>query len=427
MRIALIAPKWGEESLWGWMKFRFPYLSLPTIAAITPEEHEVVIIDENVQEIDFDASYDLAGITTMTPLANRAYKIAEAFRQRGIKVILGGVHTTMVPEEAIQHADSIVIGEAENLWSTILYDFLNNSLQPVYKSDNIPDITGLPVARRDLLNKKGYFFTNTIQTTRGCPYDCEFCSVTSFFGGTYRLRSVDYIEQELSTFTNRFVFFVDDNIIGSPAHAKILFERIKPLKLRWASQSAITIANNDALLSLAAKSGCMELFIGFESLIPQNLQIMEKPFNKIPQYEDSIKKIHDRGITILGSFIFGYDHDTLSVFDDVLNFMEKNRIEAGLFSILTPFPGTRIFKRLEQEGRIIEKDWSKYDMNHVVFMPKNMAVDELQEKFFKVNKELHSYSSIIKRIWKAGRNIQILGPQNIGFKWGWKKFLGRVN
>lgn len=421
MHINLIVPRWPDGSLWSKVVFRFPYLALTTLAALTPDGVTVRLIDENVEDLDWQALPDLVGISLMTPLAPRAYEIAAAYRQRGVPVVLGGIHATMMPEEAANHADAVVVGEAELLWPQVVADALDGKLQPLYRANGYPLLAHLPIPRRELLRRKAYFFVNTVQTTRGCPFDCEFCSVTQFFGNTYRLRPIDEVEGEIQNLEGRFVFFVDDNIIGDGNYARELFQRLAPYRLKWASQASITIAKDGELLNLARRSGCMGLFIGFESLSQQTLQAMGKSFNRVNAYRDRIKRIHDHGIGIQGSFIFGNDGDTPAVFDDTVRFTTENRLDAALFSILTPFPGTRLYYKMCSEGRILSQDWSRYDMNHVVFQPRGMSPQQLQEGFDWAYRRLYSWSSITRRLFGIRRNLQLFGPQNIGFRRAWQQ------
>jgi len=425
MKLFIIGPKWPGNSLWGQIVFRFPYLSLTTLAALTDEDWDITIIDENVCPLDYKDLPDLVALSIMTPLARRGYEIADTYRAKGVPVVLGGIHPTMMPDEAGRHADAIVVGEAETIWPQVLKDFCSNTLKPLYRPDGFCGLDGLPIPRRELLQRKAYFFTNTIQTTRGCPFDCEFCSVTSFYGRTYRMRTIQDVVDELDRTGGGFTFFVDDNIVGKPSYAKELFKALIPLKLKWFSQASLSIVKDSELLDLAQKSGCKGLFIGFESLSQESLQAMGKSVNRVSEYQAAIRAIHDHGIGIQGSFIFGTDQDDASIFGDVLRFIEKTGLEAALFSILTPFPGTRIHATLARENRILHTEWEKYDMNHVVFTPKKMTPQILQEGFNGAYKRLYGYSSIIKRLFPFRRNSLFFGIQNYGFRQAWKKTLNR--
>lgn len=423
MKLFLIAPKWPEHSLWGQIYFRFPYLALTTLAALTGDDWDISIVDENAEPLDFSDLPDLAAISVMTPLAKRAYEIADNFRSNGVQVVLGGIHPTMMKDEASIHADAVVMGEAEEVWLQVLSDFKWGKLKPVYSSTDFCSLAGLQFPKRELLNRKAYFFINTIQTTRGCPFDCEFCSVTSFYGRTYRVRPVEEVVREVEHMGGGFVFFVDDNIVGKPAYAKELFRALAPLDVKWFSQASLSIVKDRELLDLAQKSGCRGLFIGFESLSQEALTAMGKSANRVEEYKESIKKLHDHGIGIQGSFIFGTDQDDQSVFSDVLRFIEKTHIEAALFSVLTPFPGTRIQEVLSKQNRILHTDWEKYDMNHVVFRPKKMSPEQLQDGFNWAYKYLYGYRSIVKRLFPFTRSGLFYGIQNYGFRQAWKKTL----
>ena len=358
-----------------------PPLALPMVAALTPEDVKVIIVDEKVEPIDFEENVDLVGISVMTPFAPRAYEIADIYRKRGIKTVLGGIHPTALPEEAIEHADAVVIGEAENVWGNLIEDFKKNRLKRFYHSDQLISMKGLPLPRINLLNKDAYSTINCVQTTRGCPHNCEFCSVTAFFGRRYRQRPIKEVITEIKRLKANYVFFVDDNIIGDIGYAKELFQALKLLNIEWNNQCTLTIAKDDELLKLAQESGCDMMYIGFESLSQENLESIGKSFNRVEEYEEAVKRIQDHGIEIMASFIFGLDHDDETVFEKTINFIKKNKIKKPVFSILTPYPGTKLYQRLEQENRIIDRDWSKYDFGHVVIKPKLMSPETLQRGY----------------------------------------------
>jgi radical SAM superfamily enzyme YgiQ (UPF0313 family) len=421
MRLLLIAPKWPEESLWGQIYFRFPYLALTSLAALTSDDWEISIVDENVESLDFSDLPDLAAISIMTPLAKRGYEIADTYREKGVAVVLGGIHPSMMKDESKAHADAVAIGEADAVWPQILSDFTRSDLKSFYQAPDFCKLEGLPIPKRGLLNRQAYFFINTIQTTRGCPFNCGFCSVTSLYGGTYRVRPVDDVINELGHMERGFVFFVDDNIVGKPSYAKELFEALSPLNVKWFSQASLSIVKDRELLYMAQRSGCRGLFIGFESLSQESLNAMGKSSLRVNDFKEAINMIHSHGIGIQGSFIFGMDEDDQSIFSDVLRFIEKTHLEAVLFSILTPFPGTRIRTTLERENRIFDNDWEKYDMNHVVFKPHKMTPRQLQEGFNWAYKRLYGYRSIAKRLFPFWRSGLFYSIQNYGFRQAWKK------
>jgi radical SAM superfamily enzyme YgiQ (UPF0313 family) len=419
MKIKLIVPRWPKKSFWDVITFKFPLLSMNLLAGLTPNEHEVAIVDESLTPIDFSEGVDLVGITAMTPLAPRGYEIAREFRRRGIPVVIGGIHPTWLPEEAKAYCDSVVIGEADEIWANILRDVQGNQLKPFYRQGRKTDLARLPLPRRNLLDKKKYFFENLIQTTRGCPYDCEFCSVTAIYGGSYRTRPIEDVEREIDALerSKAYIFFVDDNLVGNMRYARELLTMLSHHRLRWVSQGPMNIAQDPHLVRLMAKAGCHGMFIGFESLTQDNLEAMGKRMNQIDQYHVGIRRLHDCGIGVYASFVFGYDYDEPHVFDQFLEFSEQNHIEGAFLPILTPFPGTRVYQRLKKEGRILTEDWSQYDMATVVFKPRRMTVDQLQEGFWKVNREFYSIPSMVKRLFNPfslRRSLIIFGPMNIG-------------
>ncbi len=422
MKLKIICPRWPEGSLWRYFIFRFPYLSLTTIGALTPEDIEIHIEDENVQEINFQDQPDLVAVSIITPLANRGYAIADRFRELSIPVVIGGFHATWMAEEAGQHADAVVLGEAENVWPRVIEDFRRGSLQKFYKSAGQADLENLSIPRRDLLNKRAYFFTNTMQISRGCTFLCDFCSVTAFYGHTYRLRPLEEVRREVELLLKEknFIFFVDDNIIGNQAYARELFSLLMDFRVKWLSHSSINIAENDSLLKKAAESGCYGLFIGFESLSQKTLRGYHKTSNQVERYRALIRRIHDQGIGIEGSFIFGFDEDDPSVFRQVVDFCEETKIDAAVFAILTPYPGTRIYEQFTKENRILSHDWKLYDMGHTVFRPKRMTVAQLQEGHDWANQCFYSYPSMVKRFWPLRRSHQVFLPANWGMRRAWR-------
>jgi len=347
MKISFIIPSWPKNSFWDVVAFKFPLLSSSLLAGLTPSHHQFRIIDESLAQIDFDQEVDLVAITAITPLAPRGYEIADEFRRRGRKVVIGGIHASWLPEEAKAHSDGVAIGEADEVWVEILEDAEKGKMKPFYQQKERTDLSRLPIPRRNLFPPKGYLFHNLLQTTRGCPYDCEFCSVTALHGRSYRMRPVSEVEKEIQSLerSKAYIFFVDDNLVGNLSHAKELLTMLSHHRLRWVSQGPIHIAENKEMVSLMAKAGCHGLFIGFESLREENLNLMGKRINRIEAYERGVQRLHDAGIGVYGSFVFGYDYDDPSVFDDFLEFAERNQMEGAFLPLLTPFPGTRIYKR----------------------------------------------------------------------------------
>ncbi|MEO0293614.1 MAG: radical SAM protein [candidate division WOR-3 bacterium] len=388
----------------------FSRLTLTTIAALFPKEDKIEIINDSIEEINYNEKVDLVGITSITSTAPRAYEIADKFRKKGVPVIIGGIHPSTLPEEAIKHADSVVIGEAEGQIENLIRDFKRGKLKKFYHSKKKPDLTKIHPPRIDLYENKNKYYDEIqmIQTTRGCPFNCDFCSVTNFFGETHRVKPIPIVIQEIKRFKRHtLIFFVDDNIIGNLNYAKELFKALIPLNIKWFGQASITIAKNKELLNLAAKSGCLSLFIGFESVSPSSLKEVGKNINIVENYKESIKIIHDYGIGIIGAFIFGFDSDKKNVFEETVSFIERTQIELPSLSILTPLPGTRLYKKFEKEKRIIDYNWEKYTNGETVFIPKLMKKEELQEGYLWARKQLSSLNSIFKRTFHL-RKIAIL-------------------
>ena len=394
----------------------FARLTLTALAALTPPDIEVKITDENVEPIDFEENVDLVGVTGMVMHAPRAYQIAQRFRQRGIPVVMGGPHASSVPLEAKEYVDAVVIGEAENVWQGLIEDFKEGRLKPFYKADAYCSMKGIPPPRRDLLRREAYMTVNCVQTTRGCPHQCDFCHVTHFFGKTYRCRPVEEVIEEVERLDGEFVVFIDDNIAGNRNYAKELFTRLKPLKKKWASQASMTLTRDPELLKLAAESGCVSLFIGVESLSSENLKAVNKAFNQVSQFEEAMKALHDHDIMILAGFIFGLDHDDEGVFERTLRFCERNRIELPTFFILTPLPGTALFQRMESEGRLLHKDWGQYNGATVVFKPRLMTEETLQRGFNWACKEGYSWNSIFKRVFHPQQRFFTRVVSNIAYR-----------
>ena len=425
-RLLLIAPL-APTSLFGAdFRFRLPCLGLLKVAALTSPEWEVAILDEATQRIDFEQPADLVGITAMTCSAKRAYEIADRFRQRHIPVVMGGMHPSSLPDEALTHADSVVIGEAEGLWPSVLADVENRGLRPVYRHENgPPPLDHLPSPNWELLRGRGYLPVHFIETTRGCPLDCEFCAVSTFFGGKYRSRPLDDVLAELQSLRpfegfvmKNMVFFVDDNIVSNRAHTRALLHRIADLGIQWLGHASVNLASDPEILQLCQRSGCLGVLIGFETLSPEVMRSIGKKSRLGMQYLDAIQKIHDHGIGIDGSFVFGFDTDDEGVFERTLDFVTRARIEIPYFSILTPYPGTRLYERLQREQRILHRDWSLYDTSHVVSQPRRLTVDQLQAGYLQAFREAYSQSCIAARMRNTTSNRPLFVLMNFGFRDG---------
>ncbi len=426
MKILLISPLGRSKLLGGSFYFRFPFLSLPTVAGLTPGDADVQIVDEKVQEIPWDASPDLVGITAMTPLAPRAYEIADRFRARGVPVVLGGMHPSVLPEEALAHADAVVVGEAEGVWPRLVEDAAAGRLEGIYRAEQLPDLgCSACKPRRDLLAADRYLPVTFLETSRGCPHGCHFCSVTRFFGGLHRTLSVDLVVdqlRELKPTEKRFaikncVFFVDDNIIGHPDHAARLFEAIRPFNLRWLGQASVGIAQRPDLLQAMAETGCMGLEIGFETVCDAAAaKRIGKPVSDPAEAQEAIRIIHGHGIGIQGSFIFGFDHDDGEVFRRTAAFADRAKLDAVYVGILTPYPGTRLYRKLSEEGRILHRNWEDYDTAHAVFEPRGMTREELEGGYFWMLRHVYTWRSMARRLLGSRTQPSFFLPMNLGFK-----------
>ncbi len=393
MRIKLILPKRAPSLLEHYVsrsekgasaQQMETFASLPLIAALTPPEYTVSILDENVECIPFDEEADLVGISlSHTYQAPRAYQISERFRSKGIKVLLGGTHVTVMPQEAGKHADSIVIGEAEPVWRRILDDFKHNNLKKIYTAETYTDMAELPSSKKELLKLDRYLI-DFIETTRGCPHNCSFCAAKSVFGTTFRFRPVDKVIEEVSNSKFKFIDLGDSTLMAHPVDFKRFLKELIPLKINWQIEAPVYLAEDDELLKLCAESGCRFLSFGFESIKTENLKTLGKEFNAVEKYKEAIKKCHNYGITVVGLFMFGLDYDDETYFDEFLDFVEETKMDQFVANIITPFPGTRLFWELEKEGRIFERNWEKYDSTHIVFKPKNISVQKLYKGMLKV-------------------------------------------
>lgn len=416
MKIALITPNnpynifrvpqmfkiAGKLSPWMQVDARaaYPGLNLAIIAAITPPDIEVRIIDESVEPIDFDCDADLIGITAMTNMAPVGYRIADEFRRRGKKVVMGGVHVTVCPDEAQQHADSVVVGEAEPIWHELLQDFAKGQLKPRYRPATLFDMKGYGVPRRDLLKSKMYLFPSTVETGRGCPFDCDFCSVSRTSGRSYRFRPTEEVLEDIASLKNRWVFFVDDIINGHRSHALELFRALKGKGLKWAAQATVMIARDAELLDAAVEAGCRGLFIGFETFSSPQFKKLGKPGNWRERFFEACRALHEKKVSIWGGFVFGLDTDTIENLRETVKLAAEAELEFAQFSKLTPLPGTAQFKQFEAEGRLTEHDWSKFNFQSVLYQPKAMKAEELNAAANEAWHEFYSTRTLVRRLLK---------------------------
>ncbi|MBU1852957.1 MAG: B12-binding domain-containing radical SAM protein [Candidatus Omnitrophica bacterium] len=372
------------------------------------------MIDENIESIDFSKDYDLVALSAITQQAMRAYKIADEFKAKGVKVVMGGIHPTMLPKEAKKHCDTVIVGEAEESWPQFIKDFLKNKIQSFYYSSSPANLESSPLPRYDLL-KPGNYKVIWMQATRGCPYDCEFCVASRVFGTKFRHKSIKQVIREIklvkTIFKNCFIGFGDDNMFIDKRYALELVEKLIPLKIKWVAQTDISIAEDSKLLALLKKGGCHMLFIGFESLSDKSLMSINKmgfKLKRLHKYETYVKKIHSFGIGIVGAFILGFDSDDVSAFKKTADFIIDNHLYPQI-TILTPLPGTRLRARLEQENRLLSFDWDNYTFWDANFMPRQISIDELQKGLLGIYRAVYNKKVLLEndRYFKRIYSIQI--------------------
>jgi radical SAM superfamily enzyme YgiQ (UPF0313 family) len=401
---------------------RFPQLTMPLLAAYTPPHWVVTHTDEIVQKVDFNKRVDLVGITANTAAAPHAYWLAGEFRKRGVKVVIGGPHATLMPEEAQYHADAVVIGEGELIWPKLLSDYENGALERVYKSSKLPDLQAMPAPRWDLIKGRVYGKGVTI-ATRGCPFACEYCTIPKMYERKMRYRPVASIVQELKHMPGRALIFWDDNIGANMGYAKELFKAITPLNRWWTSQATADVAFDDEFLELAAQSGCKALFLGLETISQKSLDSANKSHNQVKYYKEIVDRFHFYGIAIQAGTVFGFDHDDRSIFRTTVDFFREIGLDSATISVLIPFPNTPLYHRLEAEGRILTKDWSKYNgKKDVVFQPALMSPEDLLMGMEWAARQFYSIPSITQRMWKSKTGLWWNVIRNIGYHLALRNF-----
>ena len=400
MKIKLIQPAMIQRPMDTKLKTRMaPSLALLTLANLTPKEHEVIIENENVESINFDEKVDLVAVTVTVDVMNRAIEIAKEFRKRSVKVVAGGIHITADPKGAYGYFDAICVGMAERIWQRILFDAQNDSLKEIY--NDMLSISGQEIVSPDydIIDNSKYLYTNIISTSRGCPFECDFCYNSSqSVHKAYINRPIEDVIREIKTLRTRHIMFIDDNFIGNPSWTKKFLAQIKPLGLKYNAAVTSNIVDMPDILDDLKESGCQSLFIGFESINDKAIDSVNKVQNSVGKYERLVEELHKRGIMINASFVFGLDEDDSSVFEKTLDWIVKNKIETVTSHILTPYPGTRLYENLHKQGRITDFDLSKYNTANVVYRPKNMTQEELYKGYLWIYKEVYSFKNIIKRL-----------------------------
>lgn len=421
MRIVLISPKGPLYRHRGGIfkrNLRYAPLTLTTLAALVPAElgAHVEIIDEGVADVPDGLEADLVGMTVITGTAPRAYQLAKTFRQRGIPVVLGGPHVTLLPHEATSHGDAIVTGYAEQSWPDLLRDFAAGCMTERYDQEANFSLDRPVFAHRDLLNRADYLTTAVFEATRSCAHACDFCVAPAAWGRKQFQKPVAHVVEDIRRQGARKIIFIDLNLISDKRYAKALFEALIPLKIRWFGLATTLIVDQPELLELMARSGCTGLLLGLESVNGGNLSAMGKGFNNPDRYVNMVRLLHDHGISVMGCFVFGLDGDTPAVFDETVRLVNEAAIDLPRFAISTPFPGTPLHHRLDQEGRILTRNWELYDGQHVVFQPRGMTVRELAHGHERAWKAVYGFASMARRIGRSRIQIPLSITANLGYR-----------
>ncbi len=421
MKIVLISPKGPLYRHRGGIfkqNLRYSPLTLVTLAALIPPELniDVQIVDEGIENVDINLSADLIGMTVITGSSMRAYELADHFRNRGIPVVLGGPHITLIPEDAQPHADAIVVGYAEDTWPQLLRDFVIREMKPRYDQSPNLSLANRPFPRRDLIKAHKYITTHVFEATRGCVHSCDFCVVPTAWGLKPYQKPVEEVIADIKGHWARKIIFIDLNLIADKEYAARLFEALIPLKLNWFGLSTTLLGKDKPLLELAARSGCTGLLMGFESITPENLKQSKKGFNSPSKYKELTTLLHQYGITLMACFTFGMDNDTPDIFMQTANFTIDAGIDLPRFAIVTPFPNTGLYKRLESENRILTKNWELYDAQHVVFQPTQMTPGQLYDGHEQAWKHTYSYTALARRYLKSRIQTPVWWIANMGYR-----------
>ena len=421
LSIALLSPKgrlYRHRSGIFRRSLRYAPLTLPTLVSLIPAEipHRVSLIDEGIRDIPLGLEADLVAITVITPTAPRSYWLADHFRARGITVVLGGPHVTLVPEDAAPHADAIVVGYAEESWPRLLRDLVNGRLARRY--DQIPGLSlaGLPPVRRDLVPQRDYITTDVFEATRGCAHACDFCVVPTAWGRHQLQKPVEEVVEDIRRSRARRLIFIDLNLVSDRSYAAKLFEALLPLGVQWYGLATTLLARDPELLGLCQRSGCRGLLIGLESISRKGLREVHKGFQDPGDFKDLIAAFHRHGIAIQGCFVFGFDDDTPEVFERTAEFVVNAKIDLPRFAVLTPFPATPLFNRYEHDGRLLTRNWELYDGQHVVFQPRHMSAAALMRGTEAAWKHVYRYRSIARRIWRSPASRSVVIGANLGYR-----------
>jgi radical SAM superfamily enzyme YgiQ (UPF0313 family) len=424
MKVKMILPALTEAKspFWRPIKYSlFPPLGLATLAGYLGEEDQVTIQDEHVEPLDTGDEPDLVVIQVYITSARRAYQLADHYRRQGAYVCLGGLHVTSLPEEAAQHADTIFTGPGEDTWPAFLADYRQGRPARMYRSQE-RSLLGAPPIRRDLIKRHLYLVPNSIVVSRGCPHVCDFCYKEAFFRGgkSFYTQAVDDALAEINRLPGRHLYFLDDHLFGNPRFAASLFDGMRGMGRLWQAASTVQAVLLPNLLEKAAGSGLRSLFVGFETLNPLNLKAQHKVQNLNRDYGAAIRRLHDLGVMINGSFVFGMDDDDETVFDRTVEWAVRQGIETATFHILTPYPGTALHERIAAEGRITCHDWDRYDTRHVVYRPQKMSPETLEAGYWRAYRDFYRWGSIFRSAWAQEGWAERL--RHVAYAGGWKKF-----
>lgn len=395
----------------------FIQITMPYLAGFIDEsKYDILLIDEYNQRIPLEDKFDLVAITVNTSNASHCYKISAHFRSRGCRVVFGGPHATLLPDEAAEHCDYLIIGEAEETWPQFLEDFYNDTAKKMYKPQGIPCLNGLPIPRRDLV--KGRFLTKgAVIATRGCPYNCSYCNLKQIYFNSFRTRPIEEVIEEIKSMKSRYFVFWDDNFFGDVEYAKKLMVELSKLNKRWAAQVTLERCQDEELLKLAKASGCIYFFVGLESFSETSLASVNKSINNVDKYKKIIDLIHKNGISIQAGIIFGFDTDTKDVFKNTLDACNSLGIDGVTVSILTPLPKTPLYEQLDKQNRLISRDWAYYNgKTRVAFVPENMTPRELFDGYMWFRRKFYSLKSIVKRLRVSRTNVAHNLIVNLGYK-----------
>ena len=399
----------------------FPPLGLATLAAYLSDDDEVTLQDEHVEELRLDDEPDLVVIQVYITSAARAYEIADLYRSRGAYVCLGGLHVTSLPSEAAPHADSIFLGPGDDTWPAFLEDFRRGEPRRVYGS-TVRTLDNIPPIRRDLIKRRLYLVPNSIVVSRGCPHVCDFCYKQAFFAGakSFYTQRVNDALAEIERLPGRHLYFLDDHLFGDAAFASALFDGMRGMRRLWQAAGTVQSVLRPGLMEQAADAGLRSLFVGFETLSETNLRSSHKNQNLHRDYGEAIRRLHDLGIMVNGSFVFGMDDDDASVFDRTVDWAVRRGIETATFHILTPYPSTALHQRMEADGRLLHRDWNRYDTRHCVFKPARMTPAELERGYMRAYRDFYTWRNILRGARTHESRVDRL--RHIGYAAGWKKF-----